>query len=49
MDASKEIPYTPEDALDLVKNSTIFDQFITDTLNDFDNFEQTRKETQEKN
>jgi hypothetical protein len=49
MNPSQEIPYSQEDALDLVKNSTIFDQFITDTLNDFDNFEQTRKETEEKN
>jgi len=49
MDAKQDIPYTAEDALDLLKNSTIFDQFITDTLNDFDNFEQDRKEADAKN
>jgi hypothetical protein len=49
MDTHQEIPYTPEDALDLLRNSTIFDQFITDTLNDFENFEQDRKETDAKN
>ena len=49
MDAKQEIPYSAEDALDLLKNSTLFDQFITDTLNDFDNFEQDRKEADAKN
>jgi hypothetical protein len=49
LDPKQEIPYTAEDALDLLKNSTIFDQFITDTLNDFDNFETQTKESEEKN
>jgi hypothetical protein len=49
MDPKKEISYTPEDALDLIKNSTIFDQFISDTLNNFDTFETEAKETTEKN
>jgi hypothetical protein len=48
-DPKQEIPYTAEDALDLLRNSTIFDQFITDTLNDFDNFDKNVKEQQEKN
>jgi hypothetical protein len=48
-DPKQEIPYTAEDALDLLRNSTIFDQFITDTLNDFDNFDKSAKEQQEKN
>ena len=48
-DPKQEIPYTAEDALDLLRNSTIFDQFITDTLNDFDNFDKNAKEQQEKN
>jgi hypothetical protein len=46
---NEEIPYSSEDALDLIKNSTIFDQFITDTLNNFDNFEQEAKAAEEKN
>jgi hypothetical protein len=49
MDSKKEIPYSAEDALDLIKNSTIFDQFISDTLNNFDAFETEAKETTEKN
>ena len=48
-DPKQEIPYTAEDALDLLRNSTIFDQFITDTINDFDNFDKSAKEQQEKN
>ena len=49
MDPKKEIPYSAEDALDLIKNSTIFDQFISDTLNNFDTFENEAKEVSEKN
>jgi len=49
MDPKKEIPYSAEDALDLIKNSTIFDQFISDTLNNFDTFETEAKEVSEKN
>ena len=48
-DPKQEIPYTAEDALYLLRNSTIFDQFITDTINDFDNFDKSAKEQQEKN
>lgn len=49
MDPKQEIPYSADDALDLIKNSTIFDQFISDTLNNFDNFERDRIEAEEKN
>ena len=49
LDATQEIPYSKEDALTLLQNSTIFDQFITDTLNNFDNFERDRVETETKN
>ena len=49
MDPKKEIPYSAEDALDLIKNSTIFDQFISDTLNNFDTFENEAKDVTEKN
>lgn len=49
MDPKQEIPYSAEDALDLLKNSAIFDTFITDTLNDFDNFEQDRRDSDAKN
>ena len=38
MDAAEEVEYSMEDAIELLKNSTIFDQFITDTMNDFEQF-----------
>ena len=37
MDGNENIDYN-EDAIELLKNSTIFDQFITDTMNDFEQF-----------
>lgn len=49
MDPKEEVPYSHEDALVLIKNSTIFDQFITDTLNDFEKFETEAKEKNVKN
>lgn len=49
MDPTEEVPYSAEDALVLLKNSTLFDQFITDTLNDFENFERDAKESAVKN
>ena len=49
MDASEPVPYSADDALVLLKNSTLFDQFITDTLNDFENFERESKESAVKN
>lgn len=49
MDPTEEVPYSAEDALVLLKNSTLFDQFITDTLNDFENFERESKESAVKN
>jgi hypothetical protein len=49
MNPTEEVPYSAEDALVLLKNSTLFDQFITDTLNDFENFERESKEKTVKN
>jgi hypothetical protein len=43
------IEYTPEDAVELLKNSPIFDQFVSDTLNDFENFSRTKAEADSKN
>lgn len=48
-DADKEIPYSKEDAVDLLKNSTIFDQFIADAVNNFENFENDKKSEEVKN
>ena len=49
MDASDEIEYSSEDAIELLKNSTVFDQFITDTMNDFEQFSKKKAETDAKN
>tara|TARA_B100000424_G_scaffold257678_1_gene238867 strand:- start:1524 stop:2012 length:489 start_codon:yes stop_codon:yes gene_type:complete len=49
MDSEENIEYSVEEARDLVTNSTIFDQFITDTMNEFEQFSITKKETDEKN
>ena len=49
VDAEEEIEYSNEDAIDLLKNSTIFDQFITDAMNDFEQFSKKKAETNEKN
>ena len=44
-----EIVYSQEEALDLLKNSSIFDQFITDTVNDLEAFSVKKRETTVKN
>jgi len=43
------ISYGEEEALDLIKNSSVFDQFITDCMNDFEQFSVTKKAESEKN
>jgi len=49
MDADELVEYSMEDAVELLKNSTIFDQFITDTMNDFEQFSKKKQETDSKN
>ena len=49
MDPEELIEYDEEDALELLKNSTIFDQFITDCMNDFEQFSKKKTEEDEKN
>jgi hypothetical protein len=49
MDADEEIEYSMDDAIELLKNSTIFDQFITDCMNDFEQFSKKKVETNIKN
>ena len=44
MDANEEVEYSNEDAIELLKNSTIFDQFITDSMNDFEQFSKKKQE-----
>ena len=48
-DPNEDVEYSEEDAIELLKNSTIFDQFVTDTMNDFEQFSKKKKETDEKN
>ena len=49
MDPDENIEYDEEDALELLKNSTIFDQFITDCMNDFEQFSVKKAEDEAKN
>lgn len=49
MDIEEEIAYEEEEALQLLKNSTIFDQFVTDTMNDFEQFSKKKDEQDVKN
>lgn len=49
MDPEEEIGYDEEEALQLLKNSTIFDQFVTDMMNDFEQFSRKKQETDVKN
>ena len=48
-DPEEEVEYSADDALLLLKNSTIFDQFVTDSLNNFEVFERESKEQAVKN
>lgn len=43
------VEYPEEDALDLIKNSTVFDQFVTDAMNDYEKFSIAKKEQDVKN
>jgi len=45
----EEIVYSPEEAVELLKNSTLFDQFITDTVNDLEVFSTKKREETLKN
>lgn len=49
MNENEEIEYASEDAVELLNNSTIFDQFITESLNDYELFSRKEAEQEEKN
>jgi hypothetical protein len=49
MNPQDEITYTEEDALDLLRSSTIFDQFVTDALNDYEKFSINKRDEDAKN
>ena len=49
MDPEEDIEYNEEDALELLLNSPIFDQYITDCMNDFEQFSVKKAKENEKN
>jgi len=49
MDQNEEIPYDQEEAVVLLNNSTIFDQFVTESLNDYELFSNKKMEEEVKN
>ena len=49
MDPEETIEYDEEDAIELLKNSTVFDQFITDCMNDYESFSKKKVEEDVKN
>tara|TARA_R100001163_G_C5028226_1_gene169206 strand:+ start:96 stop:527 length:432 start_codon:yes stop_codon:yes gene_type:complete len=49
MDSEELIEYNEDEALELLKNSTVFDQFVTDCMNDYDQFSKKKAEEDEKN
>ena len=49
MNGEESLEYSEEESIDLITNSTVFDQFITDTMTEFEQFSVTKKETDVKN
>jgi hypothetical protein len=45
----EEVEYNEDEAMELLKPSTIFDQFITDAMNDFEQFSKKKAEETAKN
>ena len=48
-DPNEVIDYNETEALELIKNSTVFDQFITDCMQDYEKFTIENKEQEIKN
>ena len=48
-DPNEVIDYNETEALELIKNSTVFDQFITDAMQDYEQFTIEKKEQEIKN
>jgi len=48
-DPNEAIEYNETEALELIKNSTVFDQFITDSMQDYEQFTIEKKEQEIKN
>ena len=45
----EEVEFSTEEAVEMLKNSPIFDQFVTDPLNDFEQFSRKKAEDNVKN
>ena len=45
----EEVEYSEDEAIELLKSSTIFDQFITDAMNDFEQFSKKKADEAAKN
>jgi len=49
VELEEDIPFSKEEAIDLMLSSTVFDAFITDAMGDISTFEESKKEEEEKN
>jgi hypothetical protein len=49
MNGEEEVEFTKEDAVELIKNSSVFDNFVTDSLSDFEQFSKQKQEDDVKN
>lgn len=49
MNQEEEVEYNLEDAIELLNNSTIFDQFVSESLTDYELFSRKEAEQEEKN
>lgn len=49
LNPNDEVEYSEEDAVEILKNSPAFDQFVSDTLNDFEQFSRKKAEDDVKN
>lgn len=48
-DLESSVPFSEEEALELLKNSPVFDQFISETLADLESFSVNQKQADSKN
>lgn len=49
MNPNELIEFTQEDAIELLNNSTVFDQFVSESLTDYELFSRKEAEQEEKN
>ena len=49
LDLEEELEYSSDEAVELLKSSISFDRFITETMDDLENFAKEQRKTDEKN